>query len=87
MLGKLVNKFKKHSLQEEIASNPGASPNNANSGSSRTAAQIAPTAEEEIATTLPQQVNRGSAQVSALYEVSFYRFIWVFYYFCFFFLN
>ncbi|VDM91812.1 unnamed protein product [Litomosoides sigmodontis] len=68
MLGKLVNKFKKHSLQEEIASSPGALPINANSGSGRTIAQLAPATQEEIGTLLPQQGNRRSARISALYE-------------------
>uniref|UniRef100_A0A0R3S6Y4 Uncharacterized protein n=1 Tax=Elaeophora elaphi TaxID=1147741 RepID=A0A0R3S6Y4_9BILA len=68
MLGKLVNKFKKHSLQEEITSSTGSlgsAPNNANSGSNRTTT-TAPI--EAIVAPLPQQANRRSARISALYE-------------------
>ncbi|CAG9536681.1 unnamed protein product [Cercopithifilaria johnstoni] len=68
MLGKLVNKFKKHSLQEEITSNTSlfeSASNNANSGSNRTTT-TAPTGA--IVAPLPQQANRRSARISALYE-------------------
>ncbi|VBB33665.1 unnamed protein product [Acanthocheilonema viteae] len=69
MLGKLVNKFKKHSLQEEITSSTGSTgsaPNNSNpenNGITMTAQ-----AGAIISPLPPQQVNRRSARISALYE-------------------
>lgn len=68
MLGKLVNKFKKHSLQEEITTGSGATVN-ANTGNNGTAA-TAP---------LSQLPYRRSARISALYGVSFScKYIFVF---------
>uniref|UniRef100_A0A1I7VQX9 Uncharacterized protein n=1 Tax=Loa loa TaxID=7209 RepID=A0A1I7VQX9_LOALO len=68
MLGKLVNKFKKHSLQEEITSSTGllgSVPNNANPGNNRITTTL-PTGT--IMAVVPQQPNRRSARISALYE-------------------
>ncbi|VDN92950.1 unnamed protein product [Brugia pahangi] len=67
MLGKLVNKFKKHSLQEEITSSTGSlgsASNNVNLGINRTTATV-PTG---VIVPLLQQPNRRSARISALYE-------------------
>uniref|UniRef100_A0AAF5RVM3 Uncharacterized protein n=2 Tax=Wuchereria bancrofti TaxID=6293 RepID=A0AAF5RVM3_WUCBA len=67
MLGKLVNKFKKHSLQEEITSSTGSlgsAPNNVNLGINRTTTTV-PTG---AIVPLLQQSNRRSARISALYE-------------------
>ncbi|VDM97039.1 unnamed protein product [Thelazia callipaeda] len=73
MLGKLVNKFKKHSLQEEIANiiYPSISTNNNNNNNS--ANNVTTTSKTTTATTvttssLPQQTAyRRSARISALY--------------------
>ncbi|KAM3717450.1 Polyribonucleotide nucleotidyltransferase [Dirofilaria immitis] len=68
MLGKLVNKFKKHSLQEEITSSTGSVgsvANNASPGNNKITT-VTPTGT--IVTPLPQQLNRRSARISALYE-------------------
>ncbi|VDO44915.1 unnamed protein product [Onchocerca flexuosa] len=71
MLGKLVNKFKKHSLQEEITSSTTGSvgsthPNNVdNPGNNRTTTTAS---TGTIVAPLLQQPNRRSARISALYE-------------------
>uniref|UniRef100_A0A915PML7 Uncharacterized protein n=1 Tax=Setaria digitata TaxID=48799 RepID=A0A915PML7_9BILA len=70
MLGKLVNKFKKHSLQEEVTSSTGSIaplPNNLSSANNK-ATTTTTTSRTIVTTPLIQQPNRRSARISAIYE-------------------
>lgn len=78
MLGKLVNKFKKHSLQEETITTRNTDDNGSyesihpenNHAGSGSGSGIGPTIT--VVAQQSQQLNRRSARLNAFYQVFFY---------------